>query len=92
MADQAGLIGDVEVAVVPEFQTGGIWLGEGLTVQPHLEVSCARVVGQSETLASSLGDAGFGPPFMEAQSWLRVAPNALNGGPRKSQRRMADGS
>ena len=75
-----GTVGEVEVTVVPKMQVGGIWWDDQLTMQPHLEVCCARVVSQAEALGSSLDDAGFGLPFVvESQFWLRVVPSAQHG-------------
>ena len=45
----------------------------------QLDVSCARAVGQSESLASTLGDVGFGMLFVESQCWVRVIPSTLHG-------------
>ena len=77
--EQIGRIGDIDVAVVQQVAIGGIVVDDEMTMRPQLEIACARVMGQSESLASALCDVGFGLPFMELEFWLRVVPSALYG-------------
>ena len=74
-----GSLQGVPVQLVNQLSVLGPAIDVNLSLQPHLDSTCARVLAMTSELGASLSSVGLGVPLQVAQFNSRVEPAVLHG-------------